>query len=287
MLFGKIITAMVTPFDENDNINLESLKNLVNHLIRNSSSAIVVSGTTGEAPTLSDIEKMVLFEKTIEYANGRVPIIGGVGTNCTQKTIDFIKKVDHLPLAGYLVVVPYYNKPDQEGIYMHFKKIALATKKPIIIYNIPSRTGIDIDVNTVKELAKIPNIVGIKESNKSVDKIISIKNEVSDFLVYVGDDVLLYDAMINDSDGVVSVASHIYGKSINNILQLIRTKQYDDAKSIFDIYYPKFKALFIKPNPVPLKAALNRMGFEVGHVRLPLVDLNENLKNELFSILGI
>lgn len=286
-MFGKIITAMVTPFDENDNLNFEALKNLVNHLIRNNSSAIVVSGTTGEAPNLTDLEKIVLFEKTLEYANDRIPIIGGVGTNSTQKTVDFIKKVEHLPLSGYLVVVPYYNKPDQEGIYQHFKKIASVTKKPIIIYNIPSRTGVDIEVDTVIELAKISNIVGIKESNKNVDKIIKIKAAINNFKVYVGDDVLLYDAMINNADGVISVASHIYGKSINNIIQLIRTKQFDDAKVIFDIYLPKFKALFIKPNPVPLKAALNRLGFNVGNVRLPLVEMDDNLKNELFSILGI
>lgn len=278
---------MITPFDKDDNINFITLKKLVDHLIRNNSNSLVVCGTTGEAPTLSEIEKVLLFEKTLEYANGRVPIIAGVGSNSTKKTIDFIKKVEYLQLSGYLVVVPYYNKPDQEGLYMHFEKIACSTKKPIIIYNIPSRTGIDMEFETIKELSKIPNIVGIKESNKSVINIKKIKNEIPNFKAYVGDDVLLYDAFMENADGVVSVASHIYGKSINNIIQLMRTKQYKEAKSIFDIYNPKFKALFIKPNPVPVKVVLNKLGFDVGSVRLPLVDMSDEYKNKLFSILGI
>lgn len=286
-MLGKIITAMVTPFDKFDNINFSSLKKLIEHLIRNNSNSLVVCGTTGEAPTLTDLEKILLFEKTLEYTNERVPIIAGVGSYSTQKTVDFIKRVEYLPLSGYLVVVPYYNKPDQQGLYMHFKKIAGSTKKPIIIYNIPSRTGIDMEFETIKKLSKIKNIVGIKESNKNVDNIKKIKNEIPSFKAYVGDDVLLYDALMENADGVVSVASHIYGKSINNIIQLMRTKQLKEAKSIFDIYNPKFKALFIKPNPVPLKAALNKLGFDVGSVRLPLVEMPDEVKTELFTILGI
>ncbi|QVK19587.1 4-hydroxy-tetrahydrodipicolinate synthase [Mycoplasmatota bacterium] len=287
MVFGKIITAMVTPFDMDDNINLDTLKKLVEHLIKNNTSCILLSGTTGESPTLTDIEKIVLFEKTLEYVDNRIPVIAGIGTNSTKKTIDFIKKVEYLPLSGYLVVVPYYNKPDQEGMYQHFKTIAQNTKKPIIIYNIPSRTGVDMEYKTIKKLAKISNIVGIKESNKNVDKIKKIKEEIKDFKAYVGDDTLLYDALKHHVDGIVSVASHIYGKSIHHIIQLMRTKQYNDALAIFNIYYPKFEALFIKPNPVPLKAALNHLGFNVGSVRLPLVDMSEEIKNELYSILRI
>ncbi len=286
-MFGKIITAMITPFDKDDNINLESLKKLIEHLIKNNTSCILANGTTGECPTLSDIEKIVLFEKTLNYVDKRIPIIAGIGTNSTKKTIDFMKRIEYLPLAGYLVVVPYYNKPDQIGLYEHFKTIAKHTNKPIMIYNIPSRTGIDMAFETIKKLSKIDNIVAIKESNKNVDKIIQIKNELSNFKAYVGDDVLLYDALLNNADGIVSVASHIYGKSIHHIIQLMRTKQYDDAKAIFDIYQPKFKALFIKPNPVPLKTALNKLGFNVGSVRLPLVDMDNKMKEELYNILGV
>ncbi len=278
---------MVTPFDKDDNLNLEALKKLIDHLLKNNTTSIVISGTTGEAPTLSDVEKIVLCEKTLEYVDGKIPIIAGIGTNSTKNTIEFMKKVEHLPLSGYLVVVPYYNKPDQEGMYLHFKTIASRTKKPLLIYNIPSRTGVDMEFETVKELAKIKNIVGIKESNKNVDKIIRIKEELKDFKAYIGDDVLLYDALIHHADGVVSVASHIYGKTIHHIIQLIRTKQYDDALAIFEIYQPKFQALFMKPNPVPLKVALNKLGFNVGGVRLPLVDMSEELKSKLFEILGV
>ncbi len=198
-----------------------------------------------------------------------------------------MKKVESLPLSGYLVVVPYYNKPDQEGIYQHYKQIAENTAKPIIIYNIPSRTAVDLDIDTLKRLAEIKNIVGIKESNKTIAKIKAIKEEALDLKVYVGDDVLLYDALKYNSDGVVSVASHLYGRTIHNLIQLMRTKQYADALAIFNIYKPKFEALFIKPNPIPLKAALNKLGFNVGSVRLPLVEMDEMKKTELFNILGI
>lgn len=286
-VFGKIITAMVTPFDENDNLNLASLKKLVDHLLKNKTSCILVTGTTGESPTLSDVEKIVLYEKVLEYVNKKVPVIAGIGTNSTKKTIEFMKKIEHLDLSGYLIVVPYYNKPDQEGIYQHFKLIASNTKKPILIYNIPSRTGVDIEFSTIKRLKEIENIVGIKESNNNIDKIKQIKKELKDFKAYVGDDVLLYDAIKNNADGIVSVASHLYGKSINNIIQLIKKKRYKDAKDIFAIYKPKFQALFVKPNPVPIKQALNKLGFNVGSVRLPLVEMDDELKNEMYKILGI
>ncbi|HEY8365120.1 MAG TPA: 4-hydroxy-tetrahydrodipicolinate synthase [Haloplasmataceae bacterium] len=286
-MFGKIITAMVTPFDENDNLNLASLKKLVDHLLKNKTSCILVTGTTGESPTLSDVEKIVLYEKVLEYVNKKVPVIAGIGTNSTKKTIEFMKKIEHLDLSGYLIVVPYYNKPDQEGIYQHFKLIASNTKKPILIYNIPSRTGVDIEFSTIKRLKEIENIVGIKESNNNIDKIKQIKKELKDFKAYVGDDVLLYDAIKNNADGIVSVASHLYGKSINNIIQLIKKKRYKDAKDIFAIYKPKFQALFVKPNPVPIKQALNKLGFNVGSVRLPLVEMDDELKNEMYKILGI
>ncbi len=286
-VFGKIITAMVTPFDQNNQLNLPALKKLIDHLLKNNTSTILVSGTTGEAPTLEDDEKLNLFEKTLEYVDEKVPVIAGVGTNSTNKTVNFMKKVESLPLSGYLVVVPYYNKPDQEGIYQHYKQIAENTAKPIIIYNIPSRTAVDLDIDTLKRLAEIKNIVGIKESNKTIVKIKAIKEEALDFKVYVGDDVLLYDALKYNSDGVVSVASHLYGRTIHNLIQLMRTKQYADALAIFNIYKPKFEALFIKPNPIPLKAALNKLGFNVGSVRLPLVEMDEMKKTELFNILGI
>lgn len=286
-VFGKIITAMVTPFDQNNQLNLPALKKLIDHLLKNNTSTILVSGTTGEAPTLEDDEKLNLFEKTLEYVDEKVPVIAGVGTNSTYKTVNFMKKIESLPLSGYLVVVPYYNKPDQEGIYQHYKQIAEKTAKPIIIYNIPSRTAVDLDIDTLKRLADIKNIVGIKESNKTIAKIKAIKEEALDLKVYVGDDVLLYDALKYNSDGVVSVASHLYGRTIHNLIQLMRTKQYADALAIFNIYKPKFEALFIKPNPIPLKAALNKLGFNVGSVRLPLVEMDEMKKTELFNILGI
>lgn len=286
-MFGKIITAMVTPFSDDDKINIPATKKLIDHLIKNNTSCILLTGTTGEAPTISESEKIAFYEKALEFVNNRVPVIAGVGTNSTKETIDFIKKVEHLPLAGYLVVVPYYNRPCQEGIYQHFKLIANNTEKPIIIYNIPKRTGVDIELDTLKRLAKIKNIIGIKESNETIDKIKKIKTEIPDFKAYVGDDVLLFDALKHNADGVISVASHLYGKTIHNIIQLMRTKQIDDALAIFNIYKPKFQALFVKPNPVPLKMALNKLGFNVGSVRLPLVDMSEKEQNDLFYKLGI
>ncbi len=286
-VFGKIITDMITPFDQDDNINLESVKKLVEHLLKNNTSAILLCEATGESPTLSDIEKMILIEKVLEYVGKRIPVIAGIGSNSTKKTVEFMKKLEHLPLAGYLIVVPYYNIPDQEGIFEHFKTIAAQTKKVILIYNIPERTGIDIDIEIVKRLAEIKNIIGIVDSSKSIAKLIKLKEEINDFKVYSGNDLLIYDALKNNADGIVSIASHIYGKSIHHIAQLIRTRQYDDALAIFDIYLPKFQSLMIKPNPVPLKAALNKLGFNVGSVRLPLLDMNDEIKAKLYNILGV
>ncbi|ERJ13693.1 4-hydroxy-tetrahydrodipicolinate synthase protein [Haloplasma contractile SSD-17B] len=282
------MTAMVTPFNEQDQLDLNVLKTLIDYLLKNNTTSLLLSGTTGEAPTLSEDEKILLFKKSIEYVDKKVPIIANVGTNSTKKTIHFMKKLEDLDLDGYLVVVPYYNRPDQEGIYEHFKHIAKETKRPIIIYNIPKRTGVDLELDTIIKLSKIKNIKGIKESSGDVNKLKDIIDKTQDdFLVYTGDDHQILDAFKLGADGVVSVASHIFGKSIHTIVQLIYNKQYENAEAIFNIYIDKFNALFMRPNPAPTKAALTKLGLYVGGVRLPLVDLSEDEEMRLYEIIGI
>lgn len=286
-MFGRIITAMVTPFDHRNNISYTSLKKLINHLIKTKTSTILLSGTTGEGMTTNSLEKQILIEKTLEYVDDRANVIMNIGSNCTEQTIKNMKKCEKYNLDGFLVVVPYYNRPPQEGIYQHFKTIAEHTSKPILIYNVPKRTSSDILPETVCQLSEIKNIVGIKEASGDVNRISKIKNNTKDFLVYTGDDALLYDSMVNGADGIVSVASHLFGDTINTIIQLILHNEEKEAKNLFNLYQEKFKALFIESNPIPLKEALNKLQFDVGHVRLPLVGMKEEDKHQLYEKLGI
>lgn len=286
-MFGKIVTAMVTPFDAENRLNVGMIPKLVKHLLRNNTSAILLAGSTGESPTLTDDEKIELFERTIKVVNQKVPIIANVGTNSTDKTIKFMKRVENLKIDAYLVVVPYYNKPCQEGMFQHFKKVSEHSTKPIMIYNIPSRTGVNMETETIVRLSKIKNIIGIKESSGDSEKIKAIKEQTQQFLVYTGDDHMIYDAMNYGADGVISVASHLYGRSIHTMMNLLRNGKKESAKELFDVYVEKFKILFIKPNPVCVKSALCQLGFNVGSVRLPLVTLDDKTKVKLFNTLGI
>jgi 4-hydroxy-tetrahydrodipicolinate synthase len=280
-VFGKIITAMVTPFDQDDNIHLFELKKLVNHLIKTKSSCLFVSSTIGEEPTLTDLEKLVLYEKTVEYVNGRVGVLAGINGNSTTKTIETIKKIDHINLSGYIITVPSLNQPNEIGISQHYKKVAKATKKPIIIdYHTPNTT---LSVETILELARMENIVGIIVYDDETIKL--LKNGLpKSFNVYVGRDVILFDALKNQADGVVSIASQLYGNSIHNIISLMRAELLKDAEALFAIYQSKFQKL---ENLVHVKVALNKLAFNVGSVRLPLVDIEEQNKCELYKNLGI
>lgn len=285
-MFGKLITAMATPFDNEAKLDLKETTVLVENLEETMTDTILLCGTTGESPTLSKNEKIKLLEHVLEVKDSKTKIMMGVGSNNTQATIEFVKEIDDLGADGYLVVVPYYNRPSQKGLIEHFKLVAKATTKPIIIYNIPKRCGIGLELDSIIELSKVENIIGIKEASGDIEFFKEIIDNTDDFLCYIGDDFLLFDSLKVGGDGIVSVASHIYGRIIKYIL-LTYDKDVVTAQKIFDIYKNKFKALFIYPNPVPVKEVLHKLNIINNKVRLPLINLDDQEKSELYRKLGL
>jgi len=266
------MTAMVTPFNEKLEIDYDKTRELVHHLIASGTDTIVVAGTTGESPTLTKAEKLLLFEKVLEFAGGKAKIIAGTGSNDTKATIELTLKAEQIGVDGIMIVAPYYNKPSQEGIIAHFEAIANQTKLPIMIYNIPGRTGINIQPKTLAELAKIDNIFAVKEASGDLTQIAEIiRTTPDDFYVYSGDDKLTLPVLSIGGYGIVSVASHVLGKQMNSMIDnYIAGNVQLAAQQHLDLL-PIFEALFITSNPVPVKELLNYIGIKVGDVRLPLV----------------
>ncbi|MBC1590226.1 4-hydroxy-tetrahydrodipicolinate synthase [Listeria welshimeri] len=288
MDLGKVITAMVTPIHpEKDKVCKKRIHHLVNHLIANGSDGLVVAGTTGESPTLSHDEKIKLFRQVIETNAGRAKLIAGTGSNNTAETISFTKEVAELGgIDAVLVVAPYYNKPNQDGLYAHFVAVAEASDLPVVIYNIPGRSVVNIEPETIIRLAKLPNIVGVKESSGNLDNISKIIAETpEDFLVYSGDDSLTLPILAVGGDGVISVASHVVGKEMQEMIQAFARGEVQKAASIHRSLLPIMNGLFAVPNPAPTKYLLNQQGISVGPVRLPLVDLNAEEGTKLQAIL--
>ncbi|MBC1741998.1 4-hydroxy-tetrahydrodipicolinate synthase [Listeria welshimeri] len=288
MDLGKVITAMVTPIHpEKDKVCKKRIHHLVNHLIANGSDGLVVAGTTGESPTLSHDEKIKLFRQVIETNAGRAKLIAGTGSNNTAETIAFTKEVAELGgIDAVLVVAPYYNKPNQDGLYAHFVAVAEASDLPVVIYNIPGRSVVNIEPETISRLAKLPNIVGVKESSGNLDNISKIIAETpEDFLVYSGDDSLTLPILAVGGDGVISVASHVVGKEMQEMIQTFARGEVQKAASIHRSLLPIMNGLFAVPNPAPTKYLLNQQGISVGPVRLPLVDLNAEQGTKLQAIL--
>ena len=284
---GEVITALVTPFNANGTINYEKLEALASHLADNGSDAILVAGTTGESPTLTHEEEIEMLSSLRRAVAGRAKVIMGAGSNSTETAIKMSKLAEKEGADAILSVVPYYNKPSQEGMIAHFSAIAEATKLPIILYNIPSRTGVNMLPKTVKFLAeKYNNIVAIKQSFADMDTITELKTECpEDFIIYSGDDSLTLPMLALGAHGVISVASHINGNDIKSMIHNFKTGEVRAAFNMHAKLYPIFKQLFMAPNPVPVKAALNKLGLIDEYVRLPLVCLTEEQKSELYKIL--
>ncbi|MBC2153528.1 4-hydroxy-tetrahydrodipicolinate synthase [Listeria innocua] len=288
MDLGKVITAMVTPIHpEKNKVCKKRIHHLVNHLIDNGSDGLVIAGTTGESPTLSHDEKMKLFRQVVETNAGRAKLIAGTGSNNTAETIAFTKEVAELGgIDAVLVVAPYYNKPNQDGLYAHFLAVAEASDLPVVIYNIPGRSVVNIEPETIIRLAKLPNIIGVKESSGNLDNISKIIAETSDdFLVYSGDDSLTLPILAVGGDGVISVASHVVGNEMQEMMQAFESGDVKKAASIHRSLLPLMNGLFSVPNPAPTKYLLNQQGISVGPVRLPLVDLNAEQGTKLQAIL--
>ncbi|MEH7419328.1 4-hydroxy-tetrahydrodipicolinate synthase [Neobacillus drentensis] len=286
MNFGQVLTAMVTPFDQNGDVDFNATRLLVNYLIENGTEALVVSGTTGESPTLTTEEKVELFKVVVEEAAGRVPVIAGTGSNNTRASIQLTKLAAEAGVDGILLVVPYYNKPSQEGIYQHFKAIAESTLLPVMLYNIPGRCGVNMSVETVVRLSEIHNIVAIKEASGNLDAMAEIiRNTPDHFSLYSGDDGLTLPVLAIGGTGVVSVASHIIGNEMQDMITQFKNGQLEEAAAVHRKLLPLMKGLFAAPNPTPVKAALNMTGIRVGDVRLPLVPLTNEEKLTLEKLL--
>lgn len=274
--FGRVLTAMITPFKPNDTLDLEKVSMIARHLESNGSQGIVVGGTTGESPTLSHSEKLALFEAVKGAVSKETVVIAGTGTNCTRDSVALTKEAEAIGVDGIMGVVPYYNKPSQEGLYRHFKTMAQSTQLPLMVYNVPSRTVSNMQPQTVKRLSEIDNIVAIKEAANNVEQATEIKRLCDpDFRIYSGNDSFTLSMLALGGYGVVSVASHIVGNEIAEMISEYFAGNIVHAWEINIKLSPIFKALFVTSNPVPLKTALNLLGFEVGKVRLPLVEMQE------------
>ncbi|MFS0561154.1 4-hydroxy-tetrahydrodipicolinate synthase [Terribacillus sp. 179-K 1B1 HS] len=286
MKFGKIITAMVTPFDNDGKIDFDATTRLLDYLIENGTDAVVVAGTTGESPTLSHGEKLELFRHVVKTAGGRIPIIAGTGSNNTQDSIELTKEAEDIGVDAALIVAPYYNKPNQRGLYAHFEAVANSTKLPIMLYNIPGRSVVKIEAETVIELSKIANIVSVKDSTgdlSSMTKVIA--STPDDFSLYSGDDDLSLPVAAIGGDGIVSVSSHVVGNEMQAMLQAFEAGNVVEAARIHQQILPVMQGMFQAPSPTPVKEALNQKGVTVGGVRLPLVELTEKEKENISKLL--
>ncbi|MGG1549167.1 4-hydroxy-tetrahydrodipicolinate synthase [Bacillus paralicheniformis] len=287
MNFGNIATAMVTPFDKNENIDFQKLSKLIDYLINNGTDSLVVAGTTGESPTLSEEEKVALIQYSVKEAAGRVPIIAGTGSNNTKASIKLTKKAEEAGADAVMLVTPYYNKPSQEGMYRHFRAIAEETSLPVMLYNVPGRTAASLAPETTIRLAEIPNIIAIKEASGDLDAITKIVAETpEDFAVYSGDDSLTLPALSVGARGIISVASHIIGPEMQEMIKHYTEGNTAQAALIHQKLLPLMKGLFAAPNPSPLKTALQLKGLDVGSVRLPLIPLNEDERLRLSSLMN-
>ncbi|MEK3882196.1 4-hydroxy-tetrahydrodipicolinate synthase [Paenibacillus sp. PL2-23] len=291
MEFGRLITAMVTPFDADGQIDWQTTEKLIHYLIdEQQSDSLIVSGTTGESPTLSEEEKLKLFRFVVKHAAGRCKVIAGTGSNNTAHSIHLTKEAELCGVDGVLLVAPYYNKPSQEGLFQHFKAIAESTKLPVILYNVEGRTGINISVQTTLRLAELDNVVATKDcaSLEQLTQIISGAPE--GFLVYSGDDSAALPAMSVGAYGIISVASHIVGTKMREMIEAYVSGNVKEAARLNGELFPVFKGLFYCPHPVPnpvaVKFALGLKGMPVGGVRLPLVSANESEADYLRKLLS-
>lgn len=275
--FGRLLTAMVTPFNADGSINYEAGADFADWLLANGSDGLVVEGSTGEAATMDMDEKIKFMQTIVARVNGRAKIVAGAGTNCTASTIDLVKKMEACGVDGVLVVGPYYNKPTQEGYYQHFAAVAKATKLPIIVYNVPGRTGGNIAPETVARLAAdFSNIVAIKEAAGNVAQTAELYRVLpEDFSIYSGDDGLILPFMSVGACGLISVLANVNGNLLQQLMQAYSEGRVKDAADLNKVMVPLAKAMFIESNPIPIKAAVTKVtGIDAGAPRLPLTPIS-------------
>ncbi|WP_293809273.1 4-hydroxy-tetrahydrodipicolinate synthase [uncultured Phascolarctobacterium sp.] len=286
--FGRLLTAMVTPFNADGSINYEAGADFADWLLANGSDGLVVEGSTGEAATMDMDEKIKFMQTIVARVNGRAKIVAGAGTNCTASTIDLVKKMEACGVDGVLVVGPYYNKPTQEGYYQHFAAVAKATKLPIIVYNVPGRTGGNIAPETVARLAAdFSNIVAIKEAAGNVAQTAELYRVLpEDFSIYSGDDGLILPFLSVGACGLISVLANVNGNILQQLMQAYSEGRVKDAADINKVMVPLAKSMFVESNPIPIKAAVTKVtGIEAGAPRLPLTPISAAAEAKLDAAL--
>lgn len=286
--FGRLLTAMVTPFNADGSVNYAAGADFADWLLANGSDGLVVEGSTGEAATMDMDEKIKFMQTIVARVNGRAKIVAGAGTNCTASTIDLVKKMEACGVDGVLVVGPYYNKPTQEGYYQHFAAVAKATKLPIIVYNVPGRTGGNIAPETVARLAAdFSNIVAIKEAAGNVAQTAELYRVLpEDFSIYSGDDGLILPFMSVGASGLISVLANVNGNLLQQLMQAYSEGRVKDAADLNKVMVPLAKAMFIESNPIPIKAAVTKVtGIEAGAPRLPLTPISAAAEAKLDAAL--
>ncbi len=284
--FGNILTAMVTPFHPNSAVNYGEARKLARYLVESGSDGLVIAGTTGESPTLTKEEKVELFQAVVEEVGGKAVVLAGTGGNSTSESIELTRAAQRVGVDGVMLVAPYYNKPSQEGIFQHFKTIAENIELPIMLYNIPGRTSVNILPRTMLRLAQIRNIVALKEASGSMDQVSELRRILpTDFDIYSGDDSLTLPVLALGGKGVVSVVSHLVGAPLKEMVNAFISGNIALAKEIHLKLFPLFKGMFVTTNPVPIKAALNMTGWEVGIPRLPLVEATAEEKDAIRQVL--
>lgn len=286
--FGRLLTAMVTPFNADGSVNYAAGADFADWLLANGSDGLVVEGSTGEAATMDMDEKIKFMQTIVARVNGRAKIVAGAGTNCTASTIDLVKKMEACGVDGVLVVGPYYNKPTQEGYYQHFAAVAKATKLPIIVYNVPGRTGGNIAPETVARLAAdFSNIVAIKEAAGNVAQTAELYRVLpEDFSIYSGDDGLILPFMSVGACGLISVLANVNGNLLQQLMQAYSEGRVKDAAALNKVMVPLAKAMFIESNPIPIKAAVTKVtGIEAGAPRLPLTPISAAAEAKLDAAL--
>lgn len=277
--------ALITPFTKDDRVDFEKLGELLEYHIESKTDAIIINGTTGESATLTDGEKNEIVKFTVERVNKRVPVIAGTGSNNTRHAVEMSKKACELGVDGLLVVTPYYNKGNENGIYEHYRLIAESVSCPIILYNVPSRTGVNLSINLLKRLAKLENVVAIKEASGNISYAGEIAREIPELDIYSGNDDMTLPIMSYGGIGVISVSANIIPKVVHDMCINFLEWDIEKAKTLQLHYNDLVDSLFIEVNPVPVKEAMNYLGYEVGACRLPLGEMNEENREKLHKVL--
>ncbi len=287
MELGRVLTAMVTPFDREGEVDYGQAKRLALALLDAGSDGLVVAGTTGEAPTLTHDEKLALFREVKAAVGDRGAVIAGTGTNNTSASITLSREAEAIGVDGLLLTTPYYSKPPQEGLYRHFQAIADATSLPCVLYNIPGRTAVNVTTETQLRLAEIPNIAGVKEASGDLDQIAGIIEGARDYRVWSGDDQMTLPIIAIGGYGVVGVATHLVGLQMRTMIQAQLDGRSAEAAAAHRRLLPLMKTLMTAaPNPIPLKYALNHVGFQVGGLRLPLIEADAAVAESVVAELG-